>query len=70
MLEKSGENDRLIDCPNLGYTIWYNPSNNKVNIQNDNYCKSKINEFLTTNIKIYEFFGLDDEGKDEKDFSL
>ncbi|MDE6472856.1 MAG: site-specific DNA-methyltransferase [Ureaplasma sp.] len=54
MLEKSGENDRLIDRPNLGYIIYFNPKENKV-ITSSNYKKDLINDNLTLSTKIYEY---------------
>ena len=57
MLEKSGENDRLIDRPNLGYVVYFKKDNNEIKIQYD-YKNGKINERLTLEDKIYHF---DDE---------
>ncbi len=54
MLEKSGEGDRLIDRPNLGYVIYYNPYTKKVQVADQDYNKNLINDNLTTKIKIYE----------------
>ena len=54
MLEKSGENDRLIDRKNLGYVIYYHEKNKKVLISHD-YKKELIHENLNINEKIYNF---------------
>lgn len=54
MLEKSGSNDRLIDRPNLGYVVYYNPKLKKIQIEY-NYNKSNINNLTTIKDKIYKF---------------
>lgn len=54
MLEKSGENDRLIDRRNLGYVIYYHPKEKKIQIDRDSYDINLINENLTISQKIYE----------------
>lgn len=54
MLEKSGENDRLIDRKNLGYVIYYNPMKNDIIISFD-YDKNLITEKLVFDNKIYSY---------------
>ena len=54
MLEKSGENDRLIDRHNLGYVVYYNEKTKEVLTAND-YNKDLIDDKLTSDKIIYHF---------------
>ena len=54
MLEKSGENDRLIDRKNLGYVVYYNEESKSVVVSHD-YDKSLVDINLSKETKIYNF---------------